>query len=52
MEDIMMDTMFKVPSDDTIKGCRITKEVVKGTGKPLYECDGEERRSFLASESA
>lgn len=52
MEDIMMDTMFKVPSDDTIKGCRITKDVVKGTGGPLYECDGEERRSFLASESA
>lgn len=52
MENIMMDTMFKVPSDDTIKGCRITKDVVKGTGGPLYECDGEERRSFLASESA
>ncbi|PWJ48339.1 ATP-dependent Clp protease ATP-binding subunit ClpX [Faecalicatena contorta] len=52
METIMMDTMFKVPSDDTIKGCRITKEVVKGTGSPLYECDGEERRSFLTSESA
>lgn len=52
MEDIMMDTMFKVPSDDTIKGCRITKDVVKGTGGPLYECDGEERRSFLASQSA
>ncbi|CUX29033.1 ATP-dependent Clp protease ATP-binding subunit ClpX [Clostridium sp. C105KSO13] len=52
MENIMMDTMFKVPSDDTIKGCRITKEVVKGTGNPLYECDGEERRSFLTSESA
>ncbi|MCU6747825.1 MULTISPECIES: ATP-dependent Clp protease ATP-binding subunit ClpX [Lachnospiraceae] len=52
MENIMMDTMFKVPSDDTIKGCRITKEVVQGTGVPLYECDGEERRSFLTSESA
>ena len=25
MEDIMMDTMFRVPSDDTIKGCMITK---------------------------
>ena len=28
MEDIMMDTMFRVPSDDTIKGCMITKDVV------------------------
>ena len=52
MEDIMMDTMFMVPSDETIKECRITKDVVKGTGKPLYERDGEERRSFLTSASA
>ena len=52
MEDIMMDTMFRVPSDDTIKGCMITKDVVEGKGQPLYECDGEERKSFLTSESA
>ena len=52
MEGIMMDTMFRVPSDETIKECRITKDVVKGTGQPLYECDGEERRSFLTSQSA
>ena len=52
MEDIMMDTMFRVPSDDTIKGCMITKDVVEGKGQPLYECDGEERQSFLTSESA
>ena len=41
MEDIMMDTMFRVPSDDTIKGCMITKDVVEGKGQPLDECDGE-----------
>ena len=52
MEKIMMDTMYQVPSDETIKECRITKETVKGTGGPLYLCDGEERRSFLRSESA
>lgn len=52
MENIMMDTMFIVPSDETIKECRITKDVVKGTGKPLYERDGEERPSFLSSVSA
>ena len=52
MESIMMDTMFRVPSDDTIKGCLITKDVVEGKGQPLYECDGEERKSFLTSESA
>ena len=52
MENIMMDTMFQVPSDETIKECRITKEAVLGTGSPLYLRDGEERRSFLTSESA
>ena len=52
MEKIMMDTMYEVPSAETIKECRITKEAVNGTGKPLYLRDGEERRSFLTSESA
>ena len=52
VENIMMDTMFKVPSDETIKGCRITKDTVTGTGNPLYDCDGEERKSFLNSVSA
>lgn len=52
MEKIMMDTMYQVPSDETIKECRITKETVNGTGGPLYLRDGEERRSFLTSESA
>lgn len=52
MENIMMDTMFIVPSDDTIKECRITKDVVNGTGKPLYQCDGEERISFLTTSAS
>lgn len=52
MENVMMDTMYKVPSDETIKGCRITKAAVEGSGVPLYECDGEERKDFLKSESA
>ena len=34
MENIMMDTMFTVPSDETIKECRITKEAVLGTEPP------------------
>ncbi len=52
MENIMMDTMFTVPSDETIKECRITKEAVLGTKPPRYTRDGEERKSFLTSESA
>ena len=51
MENIMMDTMFTVPSDETIKECRITKEAVLGTEPPRYTRDGE-RKSFLTSESA
>ncbi len=52
VENIMMDTMFKVPSDETIKSCKITKETVNGTGEPLYDRDGEERISFLKSQNA
>lgn len=36
MENVMMDTMYHVPSDDSIKVCRITKEAVRGTGQPVY----------------
>ena len=34
MEDIMMDVMFEIPSDDTIQKCTITKEAAEGTEKP------------------
>ncbi|HJA13017.1 MAG TPA: ATP-dependent Clp protease ATP-binding subunit ClpX [Candidatus Mediterraneibacter merdipullorum] len=52
MENIMMDTMFRVPSDKTIKECRITEDAVLGKGEPMYLRDGADRRSFLTSESA
>ena len=51
MENIMMDTMFTVPSDKTIKECRITKESVLGVEEPKYIRDSEDRKSFLTSES-
>ena len=51
MENIMMDTMFTVPSDKTIKECRITREAVLGLEEPKYTRDGEDRKSFLTSES-
>lgn len=35
MENIMMDIMYSAPSDETLKSCRITKDVVRGTGKPV-----------------
>lgn len=46
MENIMMDIMYRAPSDDTLKSCRITEEVVRGTGEPVCEHD------VVTSESA
>ncbi len=39
MENIMMNTMYHAPSDETLKVCRITKETVNGAGEPIYEHD-------------
>ena len=36
MENVMMDTMYHVPSDSSIKTCLITKECVKGEAEPVY----------------
>ncbi len=33
MESVMNDIMYEIPSDDTIKKCLITKEVVNGTAE-------------------
>ncbi|MCM1174173.1 MAG: ATP-dependent Clp protease ATP-binding subunit ClpX [Blautia sp.] len=35
MEDVMMDVMYEIPSDDTISECIITKEAVEGKAQPL-----------------
>ena len=35
MEGVMMDTMYEIPSDDTIEACVITKAAVEGTSEPL-----------------
>lgn len=37
MEKAMMDVMYRIPSDDTIAKCIITKEAVEGTDKPKLE---------------
>ena len=37
MENVMMDIMYKAPSDETLKSCRITEDVVKGGAAPLLE---------------
>lgn len=37
MEDIMLDLMYRVPSDESIRKCTITKDSVIEEGKPLLE---------------
>ncbi len=35
MENVMMDVMYEIPSDDTIRECKVTKEAVEGTSQPV-----------------
>ena len=35
MEETMMDLMFSIPSDDSIRSCTITQGAVDGTGVPI-----------------
>lgn len=35
MENVLMDVMYRIPSDDTIEKCIITKEVIEGTSEPF-----------------
>ncbi len=44
MESVMMDVMYRIPSDDTIEECIITKEAVEGTGEPVVVRKGDDKR--------
>ena len=35
MENVMMDVMYQIPSDDTIETCTITKDAVEGKSEPI-----------------
>ncbi len=35
MENVMMDVMYRIPSDETIVECVVTKGAVEGTSEPL-----------------
>ncbi|MCD7982470.1 MAG: ATP-dependent Clp protease ATP-binding subunit ClpX [Clostridiales bacterium] len=37
MENVMMDLMYRIPSDQSIQRCVITREAVEGDSKPLLE---------------
>ena len=44
MESVMMDTMYNIPSDETIEECIITKDAVEGNSEPLIIRKGEGKR--------
>ena len=46
MENVMMDIMYRAPSDETLKTCIITKDAVEG--KSLPKTEHEERESESA----
>lgn len=46
MENVMMDIMYRAPSDETLKSCMITRDVVKGYELPVCE------HAAIGSESA
>ena len=35
MENAMMDVMYRIPSDETIESCVVTKNAITGEGEPL-----------------
>lgn len=37
MESTLMDLMYRIPSDETIRKCTITRDAVDRTGEPLIE---------------
>lgn len=45
MENTMMDIMYQAPSDETLKSCRITADVVNGTAQPICEHQAIESES-------
>lgn len=47
MEAVMMDTMYRVPSDPTVLKCIITKDSVDKTAEPVLLCaeDGKQRKA-------
>ena len=52
MEKVMQDVMYEIPSDDNIGRCRITKEVVEGTGEPVLTYRTDEVLTDSESTSA
>ncbi len=52
MEKAMMDVMYTIPSDPTIRECIVTKAAVDGTGAPLLVHDDGSRTEVLPGEES
>ncbi len=46
MENIMMDTMYRAPSDESILKCIVTKEAAEGTEEPTLVIAEQRKRSL------
>ncbi len=51
MEKVMMDVMFRIPSDETIEACIITKEAVEGKALPEEIHVGAEPKKNTSAKS-
>lgn len=45
IEDVMMDVMFDIPSDETIEKVTVTKDSVEGLGEPLIQYQNDEKKA-------
>lgn len=45
IEDIMMDVMFDIPSDESIEKVIVTKDSVEGSGKPIIEYHSDKKKA-------
>ncbi len=56
METAMLDLMYRIPSDDSIETCLVTKEAIEGEGEPeltFREMTGRRKRRLpMAQETA
>ena len=46
MEDVLMDTMYNIPSDDSIEECIVTRDVVEEDSEPVLIHKGESRKKL------
>ena len=45
IEDVMMDVMFDIPSDESIEKVIVTKDSVEGSGKPIIEYHNDKKKA-------